>query len=159
MKKTSLTAFIDYRQWGTLGVLPVVVQHLSESIFRYYAEEGIPVHTGLPWTKQALEKVIPKGTHTSTCTPDMVAFICRDMRQIVRDGIHILLPFPDVVRMFGYKLKLSRTTVFPQEHHTPHLIINLLSKPDDSTPSVNRNTGREVEPESMNCGSTFPHIL
>ena len=83
----SLTAFIASRNRGTLGVLTEAARHLAVSLLWKYVGEGILVHTKPSWTQKALEKAIPKGCHTSACTPEMTAFVREEMRQCVRYGI------------------------------------------------------------------------
>ena len=61
--------------------------------------------------------------------------------------------------MFGTKLKLSLIVTVPQEHRQPHLILNLLEKPDEGTPSVIDTKDREVAPEYMQFGRAFRCIL
>ena len=86
----------------------------------------------------------------------MTESIRGEMRQRVRDGFSILLPATDAVRLFGENLKLLRITVVPQENRRPRLTINLLEQTDEGTSSVNITTDREVAPESMKFGCTFP---
>ena len=74
----------------------------------------------------------------------MVWFICWDMKQRVQDDITIIFPATDDVRIFGEKIKISRISALPQAHIQPHLILNLLSKPDEGTLSDNDTTDREV---------------
>ena len=87
----SLTAFVVYRQQRTREALTEAVQHLSVPLEQKYVDKGIPICRGPPWTKRALERDIAKGTHTSTCTPEMTTFICREMRQCVQYEFIIIL--------------------------------------------------------------------
>ena len=89
----------------------------------------------------------------------MKAFICRELQQCVEDGIGILLPEVDAVRLFGGELKLSWIADVPQEHQRPRLVLNLLTQPDEGTPSVNETTDSDIAPDSMQFGCTLPHIL
>ena len=50
------------------------------------------------------------------CTPETMVLIYWEMYQCVRDGLSILILVADAVRVFGDMLKLSRISVFPQEH-------------------------------------------
>ena len=79
----------------------------------------------------------------------MKAFICGELQQCVQDGIGILLPEVDAVRLFGGELKLSWIANVPQEHQRPRLVLNLLTQPDEGTPSVNDTMDREIDAESM----------
>ena len=36
-------------------MLPMAVLHLEASLLKYYVEKGIPVNTGPPWLREALE--------------------------------------------------------------------------------------------------------
>ena len=81
------------------------------------------------------------------------------MRQHVRYGFSIILTAAEMVRLFGEKLKLSRIMADPQEPHRMHLKLNLLAQPDEGKTSVNDTMDREVIPESMQFGISFPHIL
>ena len=47
----------------------------------------------------------------------------------------------------------------PQAHHSPRLILNLLSQLDSYTPIVNNNTYKESAPESLQFSKVFPRIL
>ena len=66
----------------------------------------------------------------SACTPDMMVFIHREMRQRVRDVIRILLQASDGVWLFRDKIKMSCIIAVPQEHLHPRLILNLLENHD-----------------------------
>ena len=71
----SLLSFLASTQRKKLGGLPEGVRHLAAALFQTYVEEGIPAHTGPPWSPQALETAISKGPHASAYTPDMTTFI------------------------------------------------------------------------------------
>ena len=89
----------------------------------------------------------------------MDAFICVDMWQPMRYGFRILLPASYLFRVFGDNLKLSHIAVVPQEHRMMRLILTLLGKPNEVTPSLKDTTDREVAPDSMEFGRAFPHTL
>ena len=55
----------------------------------------------------------------------------------------------DIVRVIGYKLKLSCIAEPPQDHSRLRLIINLSKKTNEGTPSVNDTPDMEVAPESI----------
>ena len=95
----------------------------------------------------------------SECTTEMTTFICVDIWKHVWDGFRILHLVSGVVRLFGYKLKLSRIVMVPQESHRLRLIINLSEKPNEGTPIFNNTADREFAPESMQFGLAFPPIL
>ena len=118
--------------------------HPAAHLFRTYVEESIQVHTGSPWSPQALETSISKGTHASVCTPEMTIFIRGEMQRRIKDGYSILLPVADAIRLFGDRPKLSCITAVPQAHRRPRLILDLLAQPDSDTPSVNKTTDREA---------------
>ena len=61
--------FLASKQQNTLGVLPEEVRHPAVALLQTYVEEGIPAHTGSPWSPQALETAISKGPHALACTP------------------------------------------------------------------------------------------
>ena len=63
------------------------------------------------------------------------------------------------MQVFGDKLKLSHITAVPQAHLRPRLIINLSDQPDKETPSVNDTMNREISPESIQFGISFPCII
>ena len=81
------------------------------------------------------------------------------LRRRIKDGLSILLPAADAMRLFGDKLKLSRIAAVPQAHRRPRLILNLSAQPDLNTLSVNETTDREAAPESLQFGQAFPLIL
>ena len=81
------------------------------------------------------------------------------MQRRIKDGLIILISTADSVRLFGDKLNLSRIVAVPQTHFCPRLIRKLLGKLDDSMPSVNNTTGREVALESLQFGKYFPRTL
>ena len=89
----------------------------------------------------------------------MVGFIWGDKKPRIQYGFSILLPAADAVRMFGAKLKLSCIAAVSQAHLRPRLILNLLVKQDEGTPSFNQTTEREVALESMLFGRASPCIL
>ena len=60
--------------------------------------------------------------------------------------------------IFGEGIKLPRITEVTRAHCLPHLIINLSAQPDKGTPIVNYTTDREITPESMYFGRSFPRI-
>ena len=100
-KPLYLTSFIASRQRGTLGALPEAVQHPEEPLLQKYVDKSIPLHTVLDWKQWDLERAIAKGPHTSTCTPEMTAFIRGEIRKRVQDGFIILLPATDAVIFLG----------------------------------------------------------
>ena len=63
----------------TLGYLTEGVTHPSADLICSYVEEGIPVHTGPPWSLQDLETAISKGGHSSACDLEMTAFVQGEM--------------------------------------------------------------------------------
>ena len=81
------------------------------------------------------------------------------MQRRVQDCFSVLLPVADAVRIFGEKIKLSHITEVPQAHLRPWLILNMSENPDKVTPSVDFITDREVAPELMQFGRSFPRIL
>ena len=89
----------------------------------------------------------------------MIEFIHEEMRQSVQDESRIFFPWADVVRLFGDKMNMSCITAVPQEHHRPHLILNLLVQPYEGIPSVNNTIDREVAPDLIQFWLAFPHIL
>ena len=135
------------------------MRHPAADLLRTYSEEGIPSHTGPPWSPQALETAIPKGTHASACTSDMKTFIRGEMQWSIKDGFSILLPAADAIRLFGENLNISCITAVPQAHCRLRLILNLLSHPESDTSSVNETTDREAALESLQFGRAFPCIL
>ena len=66
----------------------------------------------------------------SVCTPKIAVFIHGEMRKHVRDYCSILIRDADVVRVFGYKLKLSHNAVTYQYYCRVCLKINRLENPD-----------------------------
>ena len=74
---------------------------------------------------QALEAAISKGPHASAFTPETTAFIQGEIQRRIMDGLNILLPAADTIRLFGEKLKLSCIAEMPQAHRRLRLIINL----------------------------------
>ena len=75
LKAPSLLSFLASNQRKTLGGLPKGVKHTAADLLKTYVEEGIPAHTGPPWSPEALETAISKGPHASACTPEMTSFI------------------------------------------------------------------------------------
>ena len=71
----SLQDFIASKQLKTLGALPEAVSHPASTLFQSYVEEGIPVSTGPPWPRAALDEAIRNGPHASACALDMVCLI------------------------------------------------------------------------------------
>ena len=85
---------------------------------------------GPDWKQQDLEKAAEKVFHVSSCTPKMMDFIYGEIWQHVWGGFRILLPSADVVRVFGYKLKLSHNAVTSQYYCRVCLKINRLENPN-----------------------------
>ena len=131
----------------------------SATLLQSYVEEGIPVNTGPPWLRKALDEAIYNGPHASACAPDMVSFIRGELRRRIQDGFSILLSAEDAVRLFGEQLKLSRRAAVPQAQRQPRLILNWSAPPEKETPSVNDTTDREIAPESMQFRRALPRIL
>ena len=77
----------------------------------------------------------------------------------IKDGLIILLPVVDAVRLFGEKLNLSCIAEEPKAHLCPRLTLNLSKKRDVGTPSVNNTTTRDAAPESLQFGRAFSRIL
>ena len=100
-------SFLASNKRNTLEGLTEGVKKPAEDLLQSYVEEGIPAHTGLPWSPQALETAISKGLHASACTPDMNYFIWEEMQRRIKDFFSILLPAADAIRLFGERLKLS----------------------------------------------------
>ena len=69
LQQASLLSFLASKQRKTLGGLPKGVKHPAAALLHKYVEEGIPTHTGAPWSTEALENAISKGPHDSACTP------------------------------------------------------------------------------------------
>ena len=87
-----LLEFLASKQRKTLVNLPKEVKHMSASLLHFYVEEGIPVHTGPPWSNQELETAISKWNHASACTPEIIRFIWRGgVQWRIQDGFSILL--------------------------------------------------------------------
>ena len=59
----------------------------------------------------------------------------------------------------GGGLKLYCIAAVTQEYRRLQLILKLLAQSDKGKPSVNETTDREVTPESMQFGCSFPRIL
>ena len=89
----------------------------------------------------------------------MTSFIHGEMWQCVRDEFSIIFTDTYAVSLFGDTLKLSHIEMVSQEHHRPHLILNLPAQPDEGTPGVNDTTDREVVLESIKFGRAFPRTL
>ena len=89
----------------------------------------------------------------------MTALIHGEMRQRVQDGFIIFFSLAYEVRLFRENLKLYRITDIPQDHHRPHLILNLSTNSYEGTPNINDTTDREVAPESMEYGRSYPYLL
>ena len=79
----------------------------------------------------------------------MTEFIRGEMYQREQYGFSVLLAMAAIVRMIGYKLKLSCIAESPQEHSRSRLIINLSKKTNEGTPSFNDTPDMEVAPESI----------
>ena len=125
------------------------MKHPAVALLQKYVEEGIPAHTGPPWSPVALETALSKGPHASACTPEMISFILGELWRRIKDGFSILLPAADVMRLFGERLKLSCITAVPQAHRHPRLILNLLAQPVSDTLSVNETTDKEAAPDLL----------
>ena len=104
-QSASLEAFIASKQRSTLGALPELVTHPAATLLQSYVEEGIPITTGPPCLRRALDEAIRNGPHASACAPDMVRFIQGELRRRIQDGFSTI---------FGEKLKLSHIEVVPQ---------------------------------------------
>ena len=89
----------------------------------------------------------------------MVKFIRGEMHRRIQDSFFILLHDADTLQMFGAKLKISCIATVPQAHCRPRLILNMLEKLDEGTPSVIDTKYREVAPESMQFGKAFHCII
>ena len=124
-----------------------------------YVEEVIPAHMGPPWSPEALETAISKGSHASSCTPEINSFIQGELWRRIKDGFSILLPAADAMQLFGERLKLSHIAAVLQAHRHLHLILNLLAQPESDTLSVNETTNREAAPKSLQFGWALPCIL
>ena len=57
------------------------------------------------------------------------------------------------------KLNLSRIVEVPQVYRRPRIILNLLAQLNEGTLSVNETMEREIAPEYMQFGHSFPQIL
>ena len=110
----SLLAFIDPRQQGMVGALSEAVIHPAAALLQTYLETGIPVHTGPPWSRQALEHTIANRPHVWACSTDMIMFIHGEMQHRVQDGFSILLSAEDAVQRFREKLKIFHIAAVPQ---------------------------------------------
>ena len=135
------------------------VKHTAADLLKTYVEEGIPAHTGPPWSPEALETAISKGSHASSCTLEMNSFIRGELWRRIKDGFSILLPVADAMQLFGERLKLSCIAAVLQAHRHPCLTLNLSAQPESDTLSVNETTNREAVPESLYFGWDFPCIL
>ena len=89
----------------------------------------------------------------------MARFIFVEIHRKVQDIFSILLPAADAVCIFGEKHKIYCIMEVPQAHLRQHLILNLLTKPDKGTPSINNTTNRDVALESMQFGRDSSCIL
>ena len=85
----------------------------------------------------------------------MTVFIHGDINNRVQDGFITLLPAADKVHMLGDKTKLSRIVAVPQVYRQTPLIVNLLEKTDEGTPSVTETTEREIALELLQFGRYF----
>ena len=65
--------------------------------------EGITFQTGLPVSGTHHKK----GPRVLVCTPVMMTIILGEVQQRMWDGLSIILPALDVVRVFGENCKLS----------------------------------------------------
>ena len=81
------------------------------------------------------------------------------MQRRVKDGFSTLLPAADVVQIFGERIKLSCIKEVPHAQLRLGPVLNLKAQNDTGTPSVNKNTDREITPESMQFRPALPHIL
>ena len=95
------------------------------SLIQSHIEEFIPVNTGPPWFREALDNAIKNGPHTSTCTPEMVGFIRGDIQRRVQDVFRIFFPVADTVQIFGERLNISRIAAVPQAQRQLCLILSL----------------------------------
>ena len=71
----SLEDFIASKQQSTLEALPAAVTHPAATLLQSYVDEGIPVNTGPPWSRNSLDEAIHNGPHASVCALDIVSFI------------------------------------------------------------------------------------
>ena len=76
--------FLASKQRKTLGGLPEGVKHPVADLLKNYVEEGIPAHTGPPWSPEALETAIYKGSHASACTPEMTSFFPGELQPLLK---------------------------------------------------------------------------
>ena len=135
------------------------MKHPTAALLNKYVEEGIPAHTGPPWSPEALGTAISKGPHASACTLEMTSFVWGELRRRIKDGFSILLLAANAMRLFGERLELSRIAAVPQAHRRPRLILNLSAQPESNTLSVNETTNREAALESLQFGRAFPRML
>ena len=159
LKAPSLLSFLASKQRNTLGGLPKGVKHPAVALLNKYVEEGIPAHTGAPWSPESLATAISKGTHASACTPEMTSFVRGELRRRIKDGFSILLPVADAMQLFGRRLNLSRIVAVPQSHRRPCLVLNLSMQPYSDTIGVNETTNREAAPDLLQFGWAFSRIL
>ena len=106
-----------------------------------------------------MDEVIKNGSHASSCTPEIIGFICGETQRRVQYIFIILLPAEDALRVFIEKLKVSCITALPQAHFRPRLILNLQPQTGRVTPSVNGTIYREIALESIQFGWELLRII
>ena len=74
----------------------------------------------------------------------MVGSIKGEIQLRVKDGFSILVLVTYTERIFGDTVNIYRIALVTQAQQRPHLILNLLAKPDKRMPSVNKIIDREI---------------
>lgn len=88
-------------------------------------EQGVPVHCGPDWAREAIEEAVLRGPHVSAMTPEARALVLEDVLYQVEAGFSEIVLWDDIKDDLPSQLKVSPLAVIPQKDRRGRLILDL----------------------------------
>ena len=108
---------------------------------------SFPVEVGPEWSLETIYYAIWKRTHSSTLSPESMAFFKKDILECTQWGFSISLSVIKDIALFGTTLCISRLASVYQVNRKPRLICNYIDDPDAATPLVKASTDKVTDPK------------
>ncbi len=142
----------------------LALHHPAAPTLLKYLQEGCPVKTGKPWSKQQLLAAIVRGPHISALIPEVSAQLDREVHDKCANGQARLVKWSDIQHDIPEQLKISPIVMVPHKSRAYRAILDLSFSvkldPGTTIPSVNSTTTKLAPKGAIDqLGHALPRLI
>lgn len=118
--KTATTSYV-----GQMCPSNAALDHPARNILLQYAQEGCPVETGEPWTREMIEAAVMRGPHVSAMVPEAMNQLQLEVAEKEKNDQVRVVNWDDIKDNLPKELKVSPIAMIPHKSRMFRAILDL----------------------------------